>query len=114
MVTRLLGAVAAALTLAQGALAGSHLVGDGSALVAHQQLGTEVLTIVGLLVGLAALVVVRVQPWRPGLAVLGFLALLWQIDLGFADQLDLHVPLGVVIFGCYLILAVRPAPTLRA
>lgn len=108
LVARLLAAAAAFLTLGQGFLAGSHLVGVDGSLVTHEQVGTEVLTVLSLLVALAALGAVRVEPWRLGVAVLSCVAVTWQIGLGFTDQLDLHIPVGISIFGLHLLLAALP------
>lgn len=105
---RVLAAVQAALILTQGALAGSHLTGGAGALDAHRLLGTVVLGSLGLAIVIVAAFAFRRARWLlvvSGIALLGLWA---QIDLGFLDVLGLHLPLGIALFGTYLILAVTP------
>jgi len=101
-------AAQAALVLAQGVLAGRFLTGDGDALGLHERLGTEVLTLVA-----AVSFVLAVLVWRPGrgpgwpalAALIGGLAIPFQIVFGFERRLELHVPLAIAIFGLYLSVA---------
>jgi ABC-type transport system involved in cytochrome c biogenesis permease subunit len=37
-----------------------------------------------------------------GLILVGFLAIGMQIGMGYTDQLQIHVPLGITLFGIYL------------
>lgn len=105
VVTRILCGVMAALVLFQGALAGSFLGGEGGALAIHEMMGTEVLTIVALVTMIAALMGVRRKWWVFPLTLLGGAGITYQIIAGFNDQLQVHVPLGIALFGLYLALA---------
>lgn len=97
------------VVLAQAGSAGSFLDGQASALRLHQITGTSVITAISLLQ-----VIVAVICWRRhqqsawfALASFGlFTAEMIQIGLGFTDQLWLHVPVGVSIFGVSLVLLV--------
>lgn len=103
--TRLLAAVMAVLVFAQGALAGSHLSGDAAALDIHRILGTQVLTLVGLATVVTAVGAARRNRWVLPVSILGLLALGAQIGMGFQDRLNLHLPLGIALFGTYLAIA---------
>jgi hypothetical protein len=106
------------LVFAQAALAGNLLAGNARALRLHEVNGTEVLTLVGLIQLLLAVLV-----WWPGrgpawpalvsLLLLG--AEIVQIGYGFAGRLAVHVPLGVAVFGLSLtlLLATRGLGTRR-
>lgn len=113
---RTAAAVQAALVFAQAVLAGQLLSGNAAARAIHQQLGTEVITLVALLQVVLALMV-----WRPGrgpawpiaVAAVTAVAVPLQIGMGFAGSLDVHIPLGVTILAVNLALAIglrRPAP----
>lgn len=104
-VTRVLAGILAILVIVQGALAGSYLTGDGGALDAHRMLGTQVLTILGLAVAITSAVAFRRNRWALPVSVLAFLGLWAQIQMGFLDQLSVHLPLGIALFGTYLTLA---------
>ena len=95
----------AVLILVQGALAGSHLTGADAALGLHRTLGAEVLTVLGLAVVITAAGAVRTHPWALPASIAGLLALGAQIGMGFSDQLHIHVPLGIGLFGLYLAMA---------
>lgn len=92
----------AALVLVQGALAGRHLNGDSAAIDIHEMIGTEVLGWVGLVTVVAALLALRRSRWRLPVTAAGFFGLVVQIHMGFDDRLDVHLPLGIALFGLYL------------
>ncbi|MER5456495.1 hypothetical protein ABT008_17065 [Micromonospora sp. NPDC002389] len=111
----------AALACLQPFLAGWSLDGDGTALLLHGANG-------GVIVSLSmALIPLGVLWWRPGggslwapvLALLLFAAETFQLGMGYADILVIHVPLGVgILLGslllCGITLPRRPRPTARA
>lgn len=107
---RTVSAAQAALVLVQAVLAGQLLSGHAVALDLHEGNASVVATVA--LVQLVCAVLL----WRPGrgpiwpiAAVAGlFGALTVQIGAGYAGQLGLHVPLGVVIFGLTVLLLVGP------
>ena len=85
--------------LAQPILAGRYLTGDVDAITAHGAVGTS-LAALDLLVIAAAVAYVaggRGPLWVLPAAVLLFLAVGLQIGMGYARQLGVHVPLGVVV-----------------
>lgn len=92
----------AALLLLQGVFAGNFMAGDNAAMRIHQVLGTQVLYPVAI--GQAILGGVL---WRrkelsvtyPLLSAAVVLAEGAQIGLGFTEQVAIHVPLGVALFG---------------
>ncbi len=110
---RLGAAVQAVLVVLQASLAGLSLTGSREALVWHERIGTEYLTLLGLIVLLLA-----VLNWRPGrgpvwpalVALVAMLALLLQIETGFSRTLGLHLPSGVLIFGANLLIALKVRP----
>lgn len=107
----------AALLLLQGVFAGNFMAGDNAAMQIHQVLGTQVLYPVAI--GQAILGGVL---WRrkelsvtyPLLSVVVVLAEGAQIGLGFTEQVAIHVPLGVALFGATTVLLMmsyrRPEP----
>lgn len=106
----------AAMLLIQAISAGYFMAGDPSALRIHQVIGTSVLYPVAI--GQAILGGVL---WRrkeltlayPLLCVGVVLAEGAQLGLGFTDQVTIHVPLGVALFGAavaLLFMGHRPAP----
>lgn len=107
----------AALLLLQGVFAGNFMAGDDAAMRIHQVLGTQVLYPVAI--GQAILGGVL---WRrkelsvayPLLSVVVVLAEGAQIGLGFTEQVAIHVPLGVALFGATIALLMmsykRPRP----
>jgi hypothetical protein len=104
--TRFLAGAVAALILLQGASAGSHLTGVGGALGLHRRVGTELLTLLALVAVVTAAMAVKARWWALPAAIAGFLGIGAQIGMGFADQLQVHLPLGVALFGLYLAMAV--------
>lgn len=106
--TRVLAGILAALVLLQGALAGAHLTGQGGALDLHRDMGTVVLSLLGLITAVVSAVAFRRNRWAFPVATLAFFGLWAQIELGFLDRLGIHLPLGIALFGTYLILAVCP------
>lgn len=103
-----LAAAMAAMVLIQSATAGRHLTGDAGALGLHRWVGTEVLTILSVVIAVTAAVASRTRPATLAGAIVGFFLVGLQIGMGFADQLDIHVPLGIAIFGLYLTMALVP------
>ncbi|MBW3592039.1 MAG: hypothetical protein KY393_09400 [Actinobacteria bacterium] len=107
----------AALLLLQGVFAGNFMAGDNAAMQIHQVLGTQVLYPVAI--GQAILGGVL---WRrkelsvtyPLLSVVVVLAEGAQIGFGFTEQVAIHVPLGVALFGATTVLLMmsyrRPEP----
>jgi hypothetical protein len=92
----------AGLILVQGAWAGSHLTGLAGALNLHRQVGTELLTLVAMATIATAAFGVRRMAWPLPVAILGFLGIGVQIGMGYTDQLQIHLPLGITLFGTYL------------
>lgn len=103
--TRVLAGILAVLVIVQGALAGSHLTGDGGALEMHRILGTVALSLLGLAAAITSAVAFRRNRMALPVSVLAFFGLWAQIEMGFLDQLNIHLPLGIVLFGTYLTLA---------
>jgi len=107
---RVVAAVQAVLVVLQASLAGLSLTGSREALVWHERLGTEYVTLLGMIV-----LVLAVLNWRPGraaawpalLALVALLALLLQIVTGFERTLGVHLPTGVLIFGANLVIALK-------
>lgn len=107
---RIGAAVQVVLVVLQATLAGLSLTGSREALVWHESIGTEWVTLVGLIVLLLA-----VMNWRPGrgaawpalVALVAMLALFLQIETGFSRTLGVHLPSGVLIFGANLLIALR-------
>ncbi|MGH8933028.1 MAG: hypothetical protein ACRDZO_20985 [Egibacteraceae bacterium] len=112
-VLRCAAALQALLVVWQAFLAGAALGGSSAALALHEQIGTERVTLASLIV-----LVLAVMAWRrgrapgwPALVALGTVAVLYlQIDSGFAGTLDVHLPLGVTIFGANLAIAMGARP----
>jgi hypothetical protein len=102
------------LVVLQASLAGLSLTGSSEALVWHERIGTEYVTLLGLIVLLLA-----VLNWRPGrgqvwpalVALVAMLALFLQIETGFSRRLGVHLPSGVLIFGANLVIALRLRPS---
>lgn len=90
------------LVFTQAVLAGGFLSGEGSLRAVHRRIGDEILPWVAAVQVLLATMVWRPGrgPWWPALASLVlFVAVIAQLSLGFTGRVDLHVPLGVAIFG---------------
>jgi hypothetical protein len=94
--------------LAQPVLAGMFLTGDVDALGVHATVGSTLaaLDMVVIAVTLAYVVAGRGRLWVLPVAVLLFLAVGFQIGMGYERQLQLHVPLGVVIVTGSVLLAI--------
>lgn len=98
------------LVVLQALLAGLSLTGSREALVWHERIGTEYITLLGLIVLLLA-----VLNWRPGrgpvwpalVALVAMLALFLQIVTGFERVLGVHLPTGVLIFGANFLIALK-------
>ncbi len=103
--TRVISALIAGLILVQGASAGSYLTGLAGALDLHRQVGTQLLTILALVTIVTAAFGARRLVWPLPVAIVGFLGIGMQIGMGFADQLGIHLPLGIALFGAYLAMA---------
>jgi hypothetical protein len=103
--TRVLSGIMAALVFFQGALAGSHLTGAAGTLDMHRVIGTQVLTLLGLATVVTAAVAARRNRWVLPTSILALLALGTQIGMGFQDRLNVHLPLGIALFGVYLTMA---------
>ena len=107
---RYVAGLVAALILVQGALAGSHLTGASGALGVHEMLGTVVITTLALIAILLGALAFSEGRWLPVVAVAGFVGIWIQLMMGFSDRLEVHVPLGIALFGLYLgVAAWRPA-----
>lgn len=94
------------LVTVQPLLAGWSLDGDGNALDLHGTNGSIILTIAMILIPLGILW------WRPGresfwapiITILLFIAETFQLGMGYADILIVHVPLGVgIVIGSFLL-----------
>lgn len=102
-ITRVLSGVTAAMVLVQGASAGSRLSGLAGALEFHR-LGADALSLLSIAVVVAAAVAARHLKWPLIVAILGFLAIGMQVGMGFERQMQIHLPLGVALFGFYVAL----------
>ena len=108
------------LVCAQPVLAGWSLDGEGLALELHGINGSIIVTIAMILIPLSVLL------WRPGrrtfwavpLSVLLFAAETFQLGVGYANILVIHVPLGVGIsLGSVVLVAlalIRPRTHVRS
>lgn len=104
--TRALSGVIAALVLVQGASAGSYLTGLGGALDLHRRVGTELVSLLAIVTIVTAAFGVRRLGWPLPVSIVGFLGIGMQIGMGFTDQLQIHLPLGIALFGTYLAMAI--------
>lgn len=103
-----LAALQALAVLSQAWLAGGFLTGLSGALEAHRNMAFGVIQWIGLVA-----LIVAILLWRPGrgpawpIAATGvaLAAIGAQIAVGFANVLQVHIPLGVAIFGLNLWLA---------
>lgn len=105
VVARVVAWLTAALVFVQGALAGSFMSGTASSLAGHRAIGTYVLMFLSVVLVGAAAMVFRQRRWILPVSVIGFLLLGAQIGTGFTDRVIVHVPLGVALFGMYLVMA---------
>ena len=85
--------------LGQPVLAGMYLTGDVDAIGVHGLVGSLLAVGAMAVIGAALAYVLagRGRLWVLPVSVLLFLAVGFQIAAGFARQLELHVPLGVLI-----------------
>jgi hypothetical protein len=95
------------MVLAQPVLAGMFLTGDVDAIGVHGLNGSLLALVSMTLIAVATAyaVAARGRLWMPGLAVLLFLADGFQIGMGYARELQLHIPLGVAIVTTSVLLA---------
>jgi hypothetical protein len=107
-VLRAVVTLGALVALGQAVLAGQLLTGGSGALMAHG-IGGGIAVLLGL-VQLVVAVVARVRGWATtAFAVLSgvlLLALVAQFFAGGTGAIGVHVPLGVLISGCYAALVV--------
>lgn len=85
--------------LGQPVLAGLYLTGDVDAIALHGTVGS-LLAAVGLVIGAVALAYVvggRGRLWVLPVVVAQFLLVGFQIGMGYARMMQLHVPLGVAL-----------------
>lgn len=93
--------------LAQPLLAGLYLSGDVDAIAVHGTVGSALAALgLVLIAGAAAYVLAGRGRWwvLPGIVVLFFAEGL-QVGFGYARQLNLHVPLGVLVVTVSILLA---------
>ena len=81
------------------------MTGLAGALDLHRQVGTQLLTILALVTIVTAAFGARRLVWPLPVAIVGFLGIGMQIGMGFADQLGIHLPLGIALFGAYMAMA---------
>lgn len=96
----------AVLVCLQPLLAGWSLDGDGIALEMHGIIGGIIMTVSMVLVPLAVLWwrPCRGSIWAPVLAAVLLVGETFQLGMGYADILILHVPLGVgIVIGSLLL-----------
>jgi len=104
---RILLTVHVLAVLCQPLLAGLFLSGDVDAIGVHGLVGSSLAAVGLLLIGAALLYVLggRGRLWIVPVMVGLFVAEVLQIGFGFARQLTLHIPLGVVIVTGSILLA---------
>jgi hypothetical protein len=95
------------MVLAQPVLAGMFLTGDVDAIAVHGLNGSLLALVAMVLIAAAVAyaVAARGRLWVPVLAVLLFLADGFQIGMGYARELQLHIPLGVAIVTTSILVA---------
>ncbi|HEX2155058.1 MAG TPA: hypothetical protein VHL52_13920 [Acidimicrobiia bacterium] len=103
--TRVLSGLIAVLVFIQGALAGSYLSGAGGVIDIHGMMGTIALPLLALTTIVTAAVATRRNRWVLAGSIFGFLGIGTQIGMGYQSRLDVHVPLGIALFGLYLVMA---------
>ncbi|MBB3661663.1 hypothetical protein FB384_000567 [Prauserella sediminis] len=94
------------LVCIQPFLAGWSLDGDGNAFDWHGVNGSIILTISMILIPVSVLWwrPGRGTPWAPALVVLLFAAETFQLGMGYADILVVHIPLGVgIVLGSFVL-----------
>jgi hypothetical protein len=94
--------------LCQPVLAGLFLSGDVAAIEIHGVIGTVMglLTLVALGAAVAYVIAGRGRLWVLPVGVVLLLAEGAQIGLGYAHELQLHIPLGVAIVVASVLLAI--------
>jgi hypothetical protein len=104
---RLVASVQPALLLLQAAIAGQFLGGNAAAVGLHWA-NADLIQLLGLVqVVLAIVVWTRRGPaWPAAVSALLLVAIEVQFVMGFRQQVKVHVPLGVAIFGVMLWLAI--------
>lgn len=105
-VLRLVAGISAALVLLQAVLAG-QMLGSGANVTPIHEWGGHILFALSIVLTVAAIVAWRrqqVPAWVAVVAPLTFVLITAQIFAGYARLLDLHVPLGVALFGITLVL----------
>ncbi len=102
--TRAIAGSIAVLVFIQGALAGSFLDGTTGAIALHG-VGASVLSLLGIAGIVTAAAAHRANRWVVPAAVVGFLGLGLQSGMGYGRVLNIHVPLGIALFGLYLSMA---------
>lgn len=107
---RVVAAVQAVLVVLQASLAGLSLTGSREALVWHERIGTEYVTLLGMIVLVLAVLnwrPARVAVWPSLVALVAMLALFLQMETGYSRTLGVHLPSGVLIFGANLLIALK-------
>lgn len=107
--TRALSGIVAALVFTQGALAGSHLSGVDGVIGVHGAIGST-LPLLAIVIVVTAAASVRQNRWVLPASIVGMLAMGLQTGMGYMRQLQIHVPLGIALFGTYLIIACLARP----
>ncbi len=104
---RLVASVQLALLLLQAAIAGQFLGGNDAAVGLHWA-NADLIQLLGLVqVVLAVVVWCRRGPaWPAAVSALLLVAIEFQFVMGFRQQVSVHVPLGVAIFGAMLWLTI--------
>ena len=104
---RLVASVQPALLLLQAALAGQFLGGNQAAVGLHSA-NADLIQVLGLVQVVLAVVVWRRRgpAWPAAVSALLLLAIEVQFVMGFRQQVGVHVPLGVAIFGVMVWLAI--------
>ncbi len=91
-----------ALVLTQAALAGQFISGGVAARPVHRIIGGDVLPWLATVQMVVAVLMWRPGrgPWWPALVSLVLqVVIVVQLSLGFDGRIDLHLPVGVAIFG---------------
>ena len=96
--------VVAALVFIQGALAGAFLDGTTAAIAFHS-MGASILMLLGIASLVTAAAAHRANRWVLGGATAGLLGLGLQMGMGYSRFLNIHVPLGIALFGLHLSMA---------
>jgi hypothetical protein len=94
--------------LCQPVFAGMFLTGDIDAITVHGTIGSLLAAVDLLVIGATLLYVLggRGKLWVLPVSVVLFLAVGFQIGMGYSRQLQLHVPLGVAIVTGTVLMAI--------